>query len=79
MSVKIFNLSLPKELVFLIDRQAKLRYSTRSEYIKHAIITRLKSEDAFEVAVSPPTLEELKSRQLKDFLESYTSNKSDSE
>lgn len=77
MSVKIFNLSLQVELVAAIDAQAKLNYSSRSEYIKHAIITRLKSEGAFDASMQPQTLQQLKNQQLKDFLEEYALDQDD--
>lgn len=70
MSTKIFNLSMPKELVDLIDNQAKLFYATRSEYIKQAVMSRLKADGALngEQKAKPVTLEELKREQLKKFL-----------
>ena len=50
MSSKTFNLSLPEELVKKLDKQAKKDFSSRSEYIRRAVLNqmRLDSElDAF--------------------------------
>lgn len=61
---------MPKELVDLIDNQAKLFYATRSEYIKQAIMARLKADGALngEQKAKPLTLNELRREQLKKFL-----------
>lgn len=72
MATKIINLSLPPELVELIDAQAKLMYATRSEYIKRAIIAQLKAEAALDKASAPQTPHEVRQRQLKQFIEEYT-------
>lgn len=74
MSVKIFNVSLPSKLLEIIDNQAKLNYSTRSEYVKQAIITRLKSENAFDESVPTRTFHDLQRDKLKKFLEEYKTN-----
>lgn len=37
-------MGMPEELVVLIDQQAKLGFITRSEYIRRAVISRLKKE-----------------------------------
>lgn len=44
MSTKVFNLSLPKELVDAVDKQAKKDYSTRSDYIRRAVLNQLRTE-----------------------------------
>lgn len=73
MSTKIFNLSLPPELVKVIDVQAKLHYTTRSEYIKTAIINRLKTDGAFNESPeqTPQNPDQQRRAQLKAFLENY--------
>lgn len=48
MSTQTFNLSLPKQLVAKLDAQAKKDYSSRSDYVRKAIINQLKSEQALE-------------------------------
>lgn len=48
MKPKTFNLSLPEELVVLIDTQARLGYETRSAYIKSAILDRLKKSGVMD-------------------------------
>jgi metal-responsive CopG/Arc/MetJ family transcriptional regulator len=46
MASQTFNLSLPKELVKKVDAHAKKDYSTRSDFIRKAVINQLKSEAA---------------------------------
>lgn len=45
MSTQIINLSLPEELVKKIDRAAKGQYASRSEFIRQAVVNRLRTED----------------------------------
>jgi Arc/MetJ-type ribon-helix-helix transcriptional regulator len=70
MSTKTFNLSLPQELVKIIDHQATLHFSSRSEYIKTAIISRLRSE-GIEHSLSPlyRSADELQQAKLKKFID----------
>jgi len=42
MSAKTFNLSLPEELVKKLDAQAKKDFSSRSEYVRRAVINELR-------------------------------------
>lgn len=49
MSTKTFNLSLPEELVSKLDKQAKKDYSSRSDYVRKAIVNQLKIEQSLEV------------------------------
>lgn len=44
MSGKTFNLSLPEELVKALDKQAKRDYSSRSDYIRKAVVNQLRLE-----------------------------------
>lgn len=44
MSSKTFNLSLPSELVDELDRRAKKEYTTRSDYIRRAVLNQLRAE-----------------------------------
>ena len=46
MATQTFNLSLPKELVKKLDAQAKRDFSSRSDYVRKAIINQLKREQA---------------------------------
>lgn len=48
MSSQAFNISLPKELVNKVDAQAKRDYSSRSDFIRKAIVNQLRSEQALE-------------------------------
>ncbi|HEY4160555.1 MAG TPA: ribbon-helix-helix domain-containing protein [Candidatus Saccharimonadales bacterium] len=45
MSTQLVNISLPKELVAKIDRAAKGQYASRSEYIRQAVVGRLRDEE----------------------------------
>jgi len=49
MSSKTFNLSLPEELLCKLDEQAKKDFSSRSDYVRKAIVNQLRSEKALEV------------------------------
>ncbi|MHB1865282.1 MAG: ribbon-helix-helix domain-containing protein [Candidatus Saccharimonadales bacterium] len=44
MSTQIINLSLPKDLVNKIDKAASSQYASRSEYIRQAVVGRLRNE-----------------------------------
>jgi Arc/MetJ-type ribon-helix-helix transcriptional regulator len=46
MSTQIINLSLPKDLVKKIDSAASSQYASRSEYIRQAVVGRLRNEQA---------------------------------
>lgn len=45
MSTKTFNLSLPQALVEALDKRAKDDYSSRSDYIRKAIINQMRTEE----------------------------------
>jgi len=45
MSTQIINLSLPEELVRKIDRAAEGQYANRSEFIRQAVVSRLRAQD----------------------------------
>lgn len=81
MSTKIINISLPAELLKSIDLQAKLNYSSRSEYINDALVFRLKADGAFsmqiateempqiKMALAPKNPQEAQDAHLKAFLD----------
>lgn len=46
MSTQTINLSLPKELVKKIDNAAKAEYASRSDYIRQALVGKLKADQA---------------------------------
>jgi metal-responsive CopG/Arc/MetJ family transcriptional regulator len=48
MSTQTFNLSLPKELVQKLDAQAKKEFSSRSDYVRKAVVNQLRTEQALE-------------------------------
>ncbi len=45
MASQIINLSLPEDLVKKIDQAAKSQYGSRSEYIRQAVVGRLRSDE----------------------------------
>jgi len=51
MSAKTFNMSLPQELVKKLDAQAKKDFSSRSDYIRKAVVNQLKNEQALEAVL----------------------------
>lgn len=48
MSTKTFNLSLPQNLVEALDRRAKKDYSSRSDYIRKAVVNQMRTEESLE-------------------------------
>jgi len=44
MSTQTINISLPKELIREIDNAAKAEYASRSDYIRQALVGKLKSD-----------------------------------
>jgi Arc/MetJ-type ribon-helix-helix transcriptional regulator len=45
MSTQIVNISLPKDLVKKIDSAAQGEYASRSEYIRQAVLNRLRAQE----------------------------------
>lgn len=64
MSTQTFNLSLPEELVKVLDAQAKRDYSSRSEYVRKAIINQLRSEQTHKPVAGPSSTEASDSDRL---------------
>ncbi len=48
MASQTFNISLPQDLVVQIDEQAQREFSSRSEYIRRAIVKQLRTEQALQ-------------------------------
>ncbi len=46
MSTQTINISLPKELVKKIDRAASAEFASRSDYIRQALVGKLKTDKA---------------------------------
>jgi Arc/MetJ-type ribon-helix-helix transcriptional regulator len=59
MSSQIVNISLPKDLVKKIDSAAKGSYASRSEFIRQAVVSRLRAEDTDGWAVLESTADEI--------------------
>ncbi len=49
MGSQSFNISLPQELVEQIDEHARRDFSSRSEYIRRAVVKQLRTEQALQV------------------------------
>ncbi len=52
MSTQTFNLSMPKALVEVLDERAKKEYSSRSDYIRKAVINQMRIEESMEVLLN---------------------------
>lgn len=48
MNSQTFNISLPKELVKKVDQMAKKEYRNRSDFIREALIARIKERSDWE-------------------------------
>lgn len=48
MSTRTFNLSLPRDLVEILDERAKKDYSSRSDYIRKAIVNQMRIDESLE-------------------------------
>lgn len=46
MSTQTFNISLPEDLVKEIDKAASADYASRSDYIRQALVSKLKADKA---------------------------------
>ncbi len=73
MKIKTLNLSLPIELVDLIDVQANLCFETRSGYIKRILVADLRKKGALDVyKIKDPekTYQTLRRQRLQAYLSS---------
>lgn len=48
MSTQTLNISLPEQLVSLVDEQAKRDFSSRSDFIRKAVVNQLRSEQSLK-------------------------------
>lgn len=48
MSTQTFNLSLPKQLVAQMDEQAKRDFSSRSDFVRKAVVNQLRAEQSLQ-------------------------------
>ncbi len=48
MPSQTINISLPEELVSQVDKVARAEYTNRSEYIRQAVVKKLKSEQSVQ-------------------------------
>lgn len=48
MATKTFNLSLPQDLVKALDERAKDDYSSRSDYVRKAIVNQMRTDEALK-------------------------------
>lgn len=46
MATQTINISLPKALIEEIDKAAKTEYASRSDYIRQALVSKLKADKA---------------------------------
>ncbi len=78
MTSKLIAISLPEGFITLLDAEATIRYESRSEYIKQAVIARMKA-DGVDITAEPRTREEVERKRLADFLASYNFGEIDSD
>ena len=71
MRAKTFNVSLPPELVELLDAQAKREFVSRNEYVKAAVVSRLKAEGALDPLLAKRTAEQYQRDKLKAFVSQF--------
>lgn len=64
MENRTFNVSMPKKLVEEIDRQAKAKYSSRSDYIRQAVSAQLSRDN---LAVSNPEAYKIAQNLLRKY------------
>lgn len=81
MKSKSFNISLPVELIKIIDRQASREYTSRSEYIRRAVFAWLEhtgalNEHLFDEERDMPLLQDLQRARLKDYMDKHYKYKS---
>lgn len=48
MNTRTLNISLPQQLVALVDEQAKRDFSSRSDFIRKAVVNQLRSEKSLQ-------------------------------
>lgn len=46
MNTQTLNISLPKQLVALVDEQARQDFSSRSDFIRKALVNQLRAEQS---------------------------------
>ena len=51
MASKTFNLSLPQDLVKKLDRQAKKDFSSRSDFVRKAVVNQLRAEQNLQAVL----------------------------
>ena len=64
MVTKIISLSLPAELLKIINEAAKAHYASRSDYIRESVVMRLKSEQKLNLAQDLPDEQARKDEEL---------------
>lgn len=69
MKIRTINISLVPELIDRIDTQAANEYTTRSGYIRRAIIEQLKIDEVISDIGVEKITNEAKRKRLKTFIE----------
>lgn len=64
MNSKTINISLPSDLVKLIDKQAKKDFTSRSDFIRSTLLQRVRTE---EKAGLHPELIEISKKVINDY------------
>jgi metal-responsive CopG/Arc/MetJ family transcriptional regulator len=67
MKAQTFNLSLPKEVVAKVDKAAKKEYTSRSDYIRRAVLNQLEVDKAKSKSTAVKQAMELLDDYREDF------------
>lgn len=70
MTAKMIAISLPEKLIKHLNAEALVNYETRSEYVKRAIIGRMRADGADISSDKIRTRDEVERKRLQDFLAS---------
>jgi metal-responsive CopG/Arc/MetJ family transcriptional regulator len=86
MATQTINISLPKELVAKIDAAAKIEFASRSDYIRQALVSKLRADkiqaDDWDVlvALSAEIAQNARTKGLasdKDFVQAVKETRAD--
>lgn len=68
MSFRTINISLPADLVKRIDKSAAENFASRSEYIRYAILEKLRADEAATTAAVKKAIAAAKRKEMKKFV-----------
>ncbi len=71
---KMIAVSLPEKLIKHLNAEALVQFETRSEYVKRAIIQRMKADGADISSDKIRTRDEVERKRLQEYLASISAN-----